>query len=241
MIWIIGGTSEAGQLLERIHNRVDYIATVATYVGSEMLKGKNTVVKRLSYEDMLVFIDSNNIKTVIDLSHPYAVEVSENAKKASKHFKVEYIRFVREKTILDDESFIRVNNIKECLEYLKLSKGTVFFTTGSKNIVDFEKIRKDNRFIYRVLPSKFSIEECIKNNIELKDIIAILGPFSESLNISLFKEYDVKYVVMKDSGDKGGTKEKLTACQKLGIKAIMIGREDEIGVSEIEKLVEMIL
>ena len=241
MIWIIGGTSETGELLEKIHGHVDYIATVATYVGSEILKGKNTRVKRLGYEDMLDFIANNNIKKVIDLSHPYAVEVSKNAKNASTNCEVEYIRFVREKTKLDDENFIRVNNIEECADYLKLLEGNVFFTTGSKNIVDFEKVRKDNRFIYRVLPSKFSIEECITNNIELRNIIAILGPFSEELNISLFKEYDVEYVVMKDSGDKGGTKEKLIACQELGIKAIMIGREDEIGVSDIEKLVEMIL
>lgn len=241
MIWIIGGTSETGELLEKIHNRVDYIATVATYVGSEVLKGRNTRVKRLGYEDMLEFITSNNIKTIIDLSHPYAVEVSKNAKDASKNCNVEYIRFVREKTTLDGENFIRVNSMEQCLDYLKLAEGTVFFTTGSKNIVDFEKVKRGNRFIYRVLPSKFSIEECVENNIELKNIIAILGPFSKELNISLFKEYDVKYVVMKDSGDKGGTKEKLTACQKLNIKAIMIGREDEIGVSDIEKLVEMIL
>lgn len=68
MIWIIGGTSETGELLEKIHGHVDYIATVATYVGSEVLKGKNTLEKRLSYEDMLEFIDKENIKTIVDLS-----------------------------------------------------------------------------------------------------------------------------------------------------------------------------
>lgn len=241
MIWIIGGTSETGELLEKIHGHVDYIATVATYVGSEVLKGKNTLEKRLSYEDMLEFIDKENIKTIVDLSHPYAVEVSKNAKDASINCGIKYIRFVREKTLLEDEKFIRVKSIEECKNYLKSIDGNVFFTTGSKNIIDFEKVRRDNRFIYRVLPSRFSIDECVENKIELKNIIGILGPFSETLNISLFKEYSVSYVVMKDSGDKGGTKEKLTACQKLGIKAIMIGREDEIGVSDIEELVEMIL
>ena len=189
MIWIIGGTSETGELLEKIHDHVDYIAT----------------------------------------------------KDASIACDIKYIRFVRAKTLSVDENIIEVKSIECCKDYLKSINGTVFFTTGSKNIVDFEKVKRDNIYIYRVLPSKFSIDECVENNIELKNIIAILGPFSETLNISLFKEYHVDYVVMKDSGEKGGTKEKLTACQKLGIKVIMIGRETEIGVSDIEKLVEMIL
>ena len=86
MIWIIGGTSEASELVEKIHGLVDYIVTVATYVGMEVLEGKNVIVKRMNYEDMLQFIKSKNIKTVVDLSHPYAVEVSKNAKTAIRLF-----------------------------------------------------------------------------------------------------------------------------------------------------------
>lgn len=243
MIWIIGGTSEASELVEKIHGLVDYIVTVATYVGMEVLEGKNVIVKRMNYEDMLQFIKSKNIKTVVDLSHPYAVEVSKNAKDSANYCNIEYIRFVRSKTILGDDKIIRVNDIIDCKNYLSSIMGNVFFTTGSKNIVDFEKIKGQNRFIYRVLPSKFSIDECVENNIDLKDIVAMLGPFSKDFNTSMFKEYNIDYVVMKDSGDKGGTIEKLIACKELGIKAIMIERhyEDEKGIKDIEKLVEMIL
>lgn len=243
MIWIIGGTSETSELVEKIHGLVDYIVTVATYVGMEVLEGKNTIVKRMNYEDMLLFIKSKDIKTVVDLSHPYAVEVSKNAKNSATQCNIEYIRFVRSKTILEDEEIIRVKDILECKDYLSSIVGSVFFTTGSKNIMDFEQIKGQNRFIYRVLPSKFSIDECVENNIDLKDIVAMLGPFSKYFNESMFKEYNADYVVMKDSGDKGGTIEKLIACKTLGIKAIMIERqcEDEEGIDDIENLLEMIL
>lgn len=240
MIWIIGGTSETIEFIEKIEGKVDYIVTVATYAGMERLKGKNVAVKRLDSLEMTVFIKTHKINKIIDLTHPYAVEVSENAKCVAKDTNTEYIRYVRGKSKIYSD-IISVDGIDECIEVLKKIKGNVFFTTGSKNIKDFEKVKRDNRFIYRVLPSKFSIEECIENNVELKDIVAVLGPFSVELNMSLFREYSVDYVVMKDSGIRGGTDEKLVACNNMNIGVIMIKREDERGIDDIDELVELIL
>ena len=242
MIWIIGGTKETFYLVERISKKVDYVVTVATYAGKEVLKDKNTIVSRLNYKNMIEFISRHNIKKIVDMSHPYAEEVTLNAKRASKECNIEYIRYVREKAQRVKESkTIYVEDIEACLNYLKEVKGTVLFTTGIKNITDFEGIKGNNRFIYRVLPSKFSIEECVNNNIDMKNIIAILGPFSEEFNLAMFKQYNPDYVVMKDSGNIGGTFDKLSACEKLGIKSLIIGRKDEEGIKDIDKLVEMII
>lgn len=239
MIWIIGGTTETHELVEKLKGKRDYIITVATESGKEVLGDERVVVSRLSKEDMIKFIMDNNITTLIDMSHPYAVEVSKNAKEAAKNCGIEYIRYLRESAELEDA--IVFSNMEECMDFLKGIKGNVFFTTGSKNIKDFEKVRGENRFIYRVLPSLESIEECVKNGLKLKDIVAILGPVSCELNEGMFKEYKSEYVVMKDSGIKGGTREKILACRKLGITPLVIGRVEEKGFDSIDKLVEMIL
>lgn len=242
MIWIIGGTSETGDFIEKIEGKIDYIVTVATYAGMEVLKGKNVMVKRLVYEEMLELIKDNRIEKIVDLTHPYAVEVSKNAQQAASETDVEYIRYVRAKAESEIyHDIIRVDGIDQCAEYLENIEGTVFFTTGSKNIPDFEKIKGKNRFIYRVLPSVFSIEECRSSDIALKDIVALLGPFSVELNMAIFKNYEVDLVVMKDSGTRGRTEEKLIACKKMNIKALMIGREEEQGIYDIDELVELIL
>ena len=242
MIWIIGGTSETGDFIEKIEGKIEYIVTVATYAGMEVLKGKNVRVKRLDYGEMIKFIKDNNIKTIVDLTHPYAVEVSKNAEEVAADTDTEYIKYVREKAESEIyHDIITVDGIDQCKDYLKNITGTVLFTTGSKNIVDFESIRAENRFIYRVLPSIFSLEECVQNEIALKDIVAVLGPFSVELNMALFSEYDVDLVVMKDSGTRGGTDEKLLACKRMNIKALMIGRKEEKGIYDIDELVELIL
>ena len=195
----------------------------------------------MNYDEMLEFIKIQNIETVIDMSHPYAIEVSENARLACQKRKIKYLRFAREKT--EFKNVMYINSISECLAFFKSVKGHVLFTTGIKNIKDFEsiKVKEVHRFIYRVLPTIFSIEECVNNNIQMKDIIGMLGPFSEELNISLFKEFKADYVVMKDSGSVGGTPEKIEACFKCGITPIVIGREFEDGISDIDKLLEIIL
>ncbi|MBU3129730.1 precorrin-6A reductase [Clostridium tagluense] len=241
MIWIIGGTTESTILISKIKGLLKYIISVATYSGSEVIddEHENVVVSRMNYEEMLEFIKIKHVETVIDMSHPYAIEVSENARLACEKVKIKYLRFVRKKT--EFENVVYVNTISECIEFLKGVQGHILFTTGIKNIKDFEKVKDKQRFIYRVLPTIFSIQECVNNNIKMKDIIGMLGPFSEELNISLFKEYNADYVVMKDSGSVGGTPEKIEACFKCGITPIVIGRGFEDGIDDMDKLLTMIL
>ena len=257
MLWIIGGTAETGELLKRISGQTSYIVTVATSSGKEVLPDEEyVVVARMDSQAMCVFIRENSIDTVVDMTHPYAVEVTHNARKACQKCEVRYFRYVRERStspgvsnfnlitkspISPTNSPVFVSSIAECVEFLKWITGCTFFTTGSKNIKDFQEVRGQNRFVYRVLPTPSSIEECTKHHVEMKDIVAILGPVSEELNVAMFKGYHADYVVMKDSGKTGGTPEKLNACRRLGIVPIIIGRPDEDGISDLESLAKMLV
>lgn len=235
MIWIIAGTSEGREIIDRIKDLNSYIVTVATDQGKEFISSDKLVVGRMDYNEMKNFSIKNNISLIVDMTHPYAKIVSSNAKKLAKEEEIKYIRYVREKT-KETSNGIYLNNYKEAYEYLSRIKGTVFFTTGSKNIGEFEKVRGNNRFIYRVLPALESIRICNNYNISIKDIIAILGPFSSEYNKIMFHEYSADYVIMKDSGVKGGTAEKIRACEELKIFPIIIGREMEKGISSLDEI-----
>lgn len=239
MIWIIGGTSEARELLDRINDLDNYIATIATEGGKEFFNSDKVFVGRLNKEQMISFAKEHNISTIVDLSHPYAKIVSDNAKSVCEELGIKYLRFVRKKVeLLEDEIYL--NSYEECYEYLTKVTGTVFFTTGSKNIGDFQLVRGDNRFIYRILPAIESLEICRKYSIHMEDIVAILGPFTKEFNKSMLSTYNANYSVMKDSGDVGGTLEKILACRELGIKPIIIGREDEEGIYDLGVIEKMI-
>lgn len=239
MIWIIGGTSEGREIADRIKDLDNYIITAATDESREFIQDGNIRVGRMSYDEMWQFSLENNISLIVDLTHPFAKIVSDNAKKLADQLGIKYIRYSRER-VKKRLSSIFLNSYEEAYEYLKDVKGTVFLTTGSKNIADFEKVRGDNRFIYRILPATESLDICKKNNILMKDIVAVLGPFSVKYNMAMFEEYGADYVIMKDSGDKGGTLEKIKACESLNIPAIIIGREEEQGLNDLDQVEKII-
>lgn len=235
MIWIIGGTSEARELIDNIEDIEDFIITSATESERQFINSPKLVVGRMALDKMLQFIEDKNINLIIDLSHPYAKVVSKNAKEASKTKNIKYIRYIRCKTNIPSWA-VYLKDYSECISYLRTISGNVFFTTGSKNIGDFEKVRGKNRFVYRILPALESIEECKKYNIHMKDIVAILGPFSKEFNKAMFREYTADYVVMKDSGKKGGVLERIEACKELGITPVVIGRYEEEGIESLEEI-----
>jgi precorrin-6A/cobalt-precorrin-6A reductase len=240
LIWIIGGTSETKSLIRSLTGKKEYIISVATYSGAEMLTGENVIIGRMNQQAMLQFIKVHAIDTVVDMSHPYALEVTKNAKAACDATDIKYVRYNRKASGVND--CIYVESIDACVELVKGMEGCVFFTTGIKNIKDFEKVKGKNRFVYRVLPSIFSIQECVDSKVKMEDIVAILGSVSEVMNYSMFKEFKADYVMMKDSGKEGGTLEKIQACKRLGITPVVIGRQaSEAGVESIEELLRVLL
>lgn len=223
MIWIIGGTVETRHLIKKIKRK--YILTVATLDGGREFKEFKPVVKRMSLSEMICFIKQNKIDLIIDLSHPYAEEVTINAKQAARECNIKYLRYERSRS---DLKGCRVfASYDECNSYIQNLNGIFLFTTGSKHIGLFEKNKQDRKYIYRILPSKLSIDECLKNGVDMDRIIAIKGPFSKEFNKAILKEYNIDYIVLKNSGKEGGVEEKIMAAKELNVVPLVIDRHEK--------------
>ena len=96
----------------------------------------------------------------------------------------------------------------------------IFFTIGSKEIHRF-KAHTGNAWV-RVLPYADSIQKCLDAGVDTSRIIAMQGPFSKEFNRLIIEEKNINCVVTKASGDKGGFKEKLAACEETGTPVIII-------------------
>ncbi len=239
MIWIIGGTSDARKFIEKIDPSLKFLLTIATEGGRDFFQSENLYVGRMTRDEMLEFALDKKVETIVDLSHPYAKIVSKNAKWLSDKIGIRYIRYAREKTVIDEEvSYL--NSYEECYNYLKNLRANVFFTTGSKNIKDFEKVKGRSRFIYRILPSRESLALAEEAKVHMRDIVAMLGPFSKDMNKEMFKHYEADYCILKDSGGPGGSLEKIQACKELGIEAVVIGREEEAGISDMDEILRIL-
>ena len=98
MIWVIGGTKDSRDFIESFPFKEKLVVTTATEYGGKLLENIEDIkvfCKRLDLEGMNKFIEENSINKIIDLSHPYAEEVSRNAIECSRVKEIDYIRFER--------------------------------------------------------------------------------------------------------------------------------------------------
>lgn len=250
MIGLILGTSEGKKILSLLNNFTeDIFVSTATEYGGELLKDYRYKVLNttpLDLDGLKKVIKDNDIEIFVDGSHPYALIVTENLKKACEEIGIKYLRYERPSIVekyRGNENIIEVTNYEELLPYLNKFEGNILNTSGSRNIKRILDFNLSNRIIHRVLPTLKVMEELEQLKISPDDIVAIKGPISYDLNMSFIREHNAKAMIMKDSGVQGGTEEKLRACIDSDITAFVIGRKqingENIFNSE-EKLVKNI-
>lgn len=223
MIWLIGGTSSSREVADLLREEsYDFIISVATSYGKKLYDISDKVVEvRMDREQMVEFIRKNNITTVIDATHPYAIEVSSNAMQACEAFEgISYIRY--ERKTLEYRGGISFGGYKEMRKYLEGTNGNILVTVGSNNLEEFMTLK--DRCYFRVLPVVTSLEKSKVLGISPKNTIALQGPFSKEFNRAIIRNYGIKYLVTKESGSEGGELEKVDASLEEGVKLVVLSR-----------------
>jgi precorrin-6A/cobalt-precorrin-6A reductase len=224
MIWLIGGTSNATEICKRlITSDISVIVTVTTDFGRELSKlpGIQVIKSMLSIQDMEQLILRNTIDLIVDASHPFATEVSTNAMLAAKTIGVPYLRFERANTRF--ESAIYVNSYEEAVAYLAEKQGNILLTTGSKFVAKFIPLGVE-RLYARVLSTSDSVALCEQAGLKPVNVIAMCGVGSVALNLALLNEFDIRFLVTKESGAEGGLQEKIEAAKQVNTEVIIIQR-----------------
>lgn len=231
MIFVASGTQDGRGLVEYLlKQNYKVMASVVTNYGKELLpKDENLIINdhKLDEEAMKNCLKENQIKVFVDATHPYAVNVSKTAMQVCDELNIPYIRYEREVTSIPAYNKLHLVKTYEEASDLAMQLGeNIFLTTGSNRLDLFANDSKkyNKHIIARVLPAIASLQICENCGISPKDIVAVQGPFSESLNIALYEKYNADVVVMKNSGTLGGTETKLTAAIKLGLEIVIIDR-----------------
>lgn len=242
MTFVFSGTKDGRiiiqELLKMGHN---VIASTATEYGGQLIEHNpnlEVISKKLDKQDMIDTMRKNNIKLVIDATHPYAAEVSKNAIESSSYLDIPYLRYERKTTIINN--VIKFSNYNELVNWLKDKEGNILLTIGSNNLDIFSNELDINKLYVRVLPTTNVIKKCENLGFKPKQIIGLQGPFSKQFNEIIYKNYDIKYMVTKDSGKVGGTIEKIEAAEESGVKVLMLDRphiEYPVVFNEIDDLI----
>ena len=200
---VFAGTTEGYEISRFLsENQLPVLACVATEYGSKSLQENSCLhvqAGRLDEQQMRDLFFREKPELVLDATHPYAAEVTQNIRKACEETGVSYTRILR--TGSEQQNAVYVRDAKEAAEYLEGTEGNVLLTTGSKELAVFTSVSDYNKRLFaRVLSLPSVIESCQALGFEGRNLIAMQGPFSKELNQAMLEQYQCKYLVTKDSG-----------------------------------------
>jgi len=231
MILLLGGTGETGEISAALaRDGFDILVSTATDLPLKLPQSQRIKIRtgRLSENEITKLIRDMDIEAVVDVTHPYANEITALASYISSLYGLPYYRYCRPAGIqkAPDIFFAKDHGAAAVMAFSFGSN--VLLTTGSKNLALYVKeSRQSNaRLVARVLDTKDSLRACLEAGIERGSIVAGKGPFSVEDNLSVIRKFDIGVLVTKDGGVRGGVLEKLEASRTENCRVVVVARAD---------------
>ena len=232
-VLIFAGTTEGRRLAECLSQaEIPSLVCVATEYGETLLPRGQFVhhhAGRLSEPEMEALMKEQSFHAVIDATHPYAVEVSANIRKAAAQAGLSYRRLLREQEQVElSEDTVFVDSVKEAVSYLKHTTGNILASTGSKELSAYTELPDYQKRVFaRVLSTEESVRIGTGLGFEGRNLICMQGPFSEEMNTATMKQFGISWLVTKASGKAGGYGDKIRAAKRAGARVLVVGRPAE--------------
>jgi len=225
LILLAGGTKDSRMIAEKLledNHRI--IVTTATEYGGQLIAHLDleVMVAKLDLKDLENLAVEMNISQIVDATHPYAIEISNNLLKLSTIMGVPYYRY--ERNMLEYKKKNSFYDLETLINFLEKVKGNILLTLGSNNIHKFKDLKNKNSIYIRVLPTEYAVKKCEDAGFRPSQILGLQGPFSTTFNEAIYRNYDVKYIVTKESGATGGELEKVEAAENLGVGVVVLKR-----------------
>ena len=231
---LFAGTSEGRTLAGYLGEKgISCHICVATQYGGELIEEETAChhvhTGRMDAQQMAELMREAQITDVVDATHPYAVEVTENIREAAALTGCRYIRLLREQSGTGEADCVIVDSVSEAAAFLSGQPGNILAATGSKDLSAYTVIPAyEKRVFARVLSTKESVETATSLGFKGKNLICMQGPFSEELNTAMLRSVNAAWLVTKESGRAGGFPEKAAAAKKAGAGLVVVGRPPQV-------------
>ena len=227
---IFGGTAEGREAAARMRESGERFVVCVTseYAKSLLPEGTPCHVGALDERAMLAFLKEMSPARVIDATHPYAARATKNIRACCEALRLPYERI--ERPVSEGAWRQDVEHVKDsesAARALLRTGGNILRTTGSRTLSVYTSLVDPARLWARVLATGEALALCEAAGIPPAHIIAMQGPFSAAFNAALYDMLDIRAMVSKDSGEKGGVAEKVIPALERDIHVILIDRPRE--------------
>jgi precorrin-6A/cobalt-precorrin-6A reductase len=236
-ILVLGGTTEARLLGERLANRAEFDVTLSL-AGRTASPVAHAVPIRIGGfggpSGLADYLRHERIDALIDATHPFASTISANAAVAAHQTDVRFIALRRPQWIaVAGDRWIEVDGVDAAVTAIGEVPRCVFVALGRNELAAFMRAPQHSYLVRSVDP--------VDPPLPLPDVAYITerGPFSEAHDAALMKQHRIETVIAKNSGGSAAY-GKIAAARMRGIAVIMLRRpasDDSPAVETIDDAV----
>lgn len=226
-ILILGGTGEGFCLATRLHAAagIDVVTSMAGRTPAPKVPCGG--LRRGGFggpKGLADYLGRERISAVIDATHPFASRMSQNAALAGNATGIPMIHIWRDGWVRQaEDDWCEVDTIEAAAEALPAHAGTTFLTTGKTQLHCFSA-RDDVAFLARTVAPVSAVGNIGSLPVNLSFVFD-KGPFDLESERKLLAEYDVRWIVSKNSGGDAAY-AKILAARERCIPVIMVKRPD---------------
>lgn len=235
-ILILGGTAEAKALAGRLAPNPDY-EILLSLAGRTKAPAEQPVPLRIGgfggIGGLTEFLRHEEIDLLLDVTHPFAAQISRNAAEAAALAGVALLALRRPAWKRQpDDRWQEVSDIAAAAAALDIGPRRVFLTLGRQELLPFEAMKQHRYLVRSVDP--------VEPPLDLPDVtyITARGPFPQEGEMALLQAHGIDLIVSKNSGGKASI-GKIEAARRLGIDVVLIERPDLPDVPSAESVDEL--
>lgn len=236
-ILILGGTTQASDLARALATRAD-VEPLLSLAGRTQNPAPAPIPCRVGgfggVEGLATFLRDHQFDALIDATHPFAAQISANARAASAASGVPLLVFSRPAWAPNEgDDWSEVGGVAEAVAALGAKPRRVFLTHGRLQLAAFA-----------AAPQHFYLVRAIDRPEELRllphhKFISARGPFTLEGERDIMRAERIEFLVSKNSGG-GATAAKLVAARELKIPVVLIARPQAEGAEEAARLADVL-
>ncbi|MDA3894917.1 MAG: precorrin-6A reductase [Desulfobacteraceae bacterium] len=238
MILLLGGTSDTAPIARGLAGlKIPVLVSTATRIKLNV--GDHDLIHRhcgcLDSSGLSALIQKHHIRMMVDATHPYAVNVSQNAGEVARKLDIPLLVFARPESDVAHQDIILAADHLDAAQKAFVPGKPVLLTTGSRNLAPYVQAstQTGQPLTARILDGKTARKDAYAQGLLDGHLICERGPFSVEQNLAHIRLSDAGVMVTKDGGTAGGLPEKLEAAKQSKCLVVMVQRPPINGCEQI--------
>ncbi len=249
-VWVIGGTQESRQVVTALCRKLPcapaggWVVTVTTEAARSRYPDHPNLevwVGKLTPDSAPTFLQTYQVGAILDLSHPFATDISALAIALAQAHHLPYLRYERPSLTSSDPQAWRdrqgrpgnviLPRLADLFRPIMpgspdncLTGARSLLTLGYRYLPAFAPWQSEAVLFARILPSVEALQTALASGFTPDRLVALRPPIGADLERALWQQWDITQVITKASGSPGGEDQKCEIAAELGIRLIRIAR-----------------